>query len=103
LSASIVTRIDQTAFAMFWENLIYGYQTLDLLAGIFFSAIIITLLKQKAGSREKASTKKLASISFFSGLIGLTLLALVYGGLSFLGAYFGHGLEHINEGELFSF
>jgi len=36
-----------------------------------------------------------------AGIIGTTLLGLVYIGMSFLGAYHGSGLEAVNAGELF--
>jgi len=87
---------------IFWDNIITGYQTLDILAGILFSSVVITILQKNYSSPGKPSFNHLALLSFQSGLFGVGLLALVYIGLGYLGAYHGHGLELINEGELFS-
>ena len=43
----------------------------------------------------------LALLGLKSGLIGVTLLGIIYVGMSLLGAYHGHGLEAANAGELF--
>ncbi|MGE0206519.1 MAG: branched-chain amino acid transport system II carrier protein [Candidatus Babeliales bacterium] len=94
--------VTNTAAKVFWDNIIAGYQTLDILAGILFSAIVITILQKNYSSPGKPSFKHLAMLSFQAGLVGVGLLALVYIGLAYLGAYHGHGLESINEGELFS-
>ncbi|MEX0940813.1 MAG: branched-chain amino acid transport system II carrier protein [Candidatus Babeliales bacterium] len=97
-----VTTTTQAPLEMFWKNFIYGYETLDLLGGIFFSSIVITILQKNFATLGSSDFKKLALMSLKSGIIGVSLLGLVYLGLSYLGVYFGHGLEHINEGELFS-
>lgn len=91
---------------LIWQNIKYGYQTLDVLAGIFFGSIVLTILKQNfAEKNNKADQQELALISLKAGAIGTALLGLIYLGLSYLGAYFGSG-EQIslakNEGQLFS-
>lgn len=70
------------------DTLIAGYETLDLLGTIFFSSIILTILKKSMG--EKIEKKMLALVSFKAGLIGVSLLGLVYVGLGIVGAYHGH-------------
>lgn len=95
------TTTEQVESTMFWENLVFGYQTLDLLGGIFFSSILITIL-QKSKSVSENNFKQLALFCLKSGLIGVGFLGLIYLGLSYIGAYFGHGLENINPGKLFS-
>ncbi len=97
-----VIQTDQLAWDMFWYNLKYGYQTLDLLGGIFFASIVITILRKTESNPDAANFNRLALLSFKSGILGVSLLGLIYCGLSYLGAYFGHGLETISEGELFS-
>jgi len=101
-TSSQVTTTHQNAFEMFTKNAIMGYQTLDILAGILFSSIVITILQRNYSSPGKPNFNRLALMSFQSGLLGVGLLGLVYIGLSHLGAYHGHGLEYINPGELFS-
>ncbi len=89
------------AFSIFKESLRIGYETLDLLAGIFFSSIILTTLKQKIGEQFEQKPHFLALLSLKAGIIGTSLLGIIYIGMSFLSAFHSHGLTHINPGELF--
>jgi branched-chain amino acid:cation transporter, LIVCS family len=102
MTGTDVTTTGQTALSMFCSNLQYGYQTLDVLGSIFFSAFVINILQKNYSVPGKPDFKKFAIVSFKAGILGVSLLGIVYIGLSYLGAYFGHGLEGINEGELFS-
>jgi len=99
ITAQQPTMSSGTAFDLFKVNLIRGYETLDLLGGIFFASIIISILKQRVGTGY--STHKLAIIGCKAGLIGVSLLGIVYAGMSLLGAFHSHGLEYANAGELF--
>lgn len=90
-----------SAFTVFKQNLIYGYGTLDLIGAIFFTSIVLGLLKDKVDSALANNMKKLAIVGLKAGAIGVSLLALVYMGQSFLGAHFGTGIEGMNEGEAF--
>jgi LIVCS family branched-chain amino acid:cation transporter len=99
----ITTTINpDTSLETFTKSFIIGYKLADILAGIFFCSIVITILQKNNPSFVQNNFKKLAVLSFKAGMVGLSLLALIYIGLSYLGAYHGHGLEFINEGELFS-
>lgn len=89
--------IDQSIWDIFSSNAIRGYETLDLLSSIFFASIVIKILKQTTES----NLKKLAFLGLRAGILGISLLALVYIGMIYLGAYHGAGLEGINAGELF--
>lgn len=84
---------------LFGHALLYGYNTLDLLGSIFFSAIIVRLL---CSSEKSASCHTLALLGLRAGFIGSGLLALVYIGLSYVGVFNGAGLELIGEGHVFS-
>jgi branched-chain amino acid:cation transporter, LIVCS family len=79
----------------------YGYQTLDLFGTIFFGSIIVSLLT-KYSDGGRSSIREAVKISALSGVFAAILLAAVYGGMTLLGAYHGHGLEHLNEGAIFS-
>lgn len=79
------------------NNIIRGYETLDLLGGIFFASIVFKILKQTTES----NVKRLAYLGLKSGLLGVGLLALVYAGMSYLSAFNGLGLEGLDAGELF--
>ncbi len=76
-----------------------GYGTLDLLGGIFFSSIVIHILKNTTGGTVGFSQRKLALIGLKAGTLGVSLLALVYIGMSVLSMYHGHGLSA--TGDLF--
>lgn len=73
-------------------NFIRGYETLDLLGGIFFSSIVIHILKNTVGGMVGFNRNRLAIIGLKAGALGVSLLALVYLGMSFLSLYHGHGL-----------
>ncbi len=88
-----------TAFNLFKTNLIRGYETLDLLGTIFFASIVLSILKQNVGIGYNAH--KLAMVGCKAGLLGVSLLGLVYIGMSLLGTFHAHGLVYANAGELF--
>lgn len=58
-----------------------GYQTMDLIAGFFFSAAIVAYLRQHA-----TSSKELFSMSLKASTLGACLLMLVYYGFVTMGA-----------------
>lgn len=62
-----------------------GYQTMDLLASFIFAGIIIAAIKSKG--YEKESDKKRMTVT--SGLIAMSCLLIIYGGLVYLGASSG--------------
>lgn len=70
-----------------------GYNTMDLLAAFFFSATILSLLKQKNGERG-------LHLSLQASCIGALLLALVYIGFSYISAMHGFDLISVSKDEL---
>lgn len=80
-------------------NFIRGYETLDLLGGIFFSSMVIHILKNTVGGMVGFNRNRLAMIGLKAGALGVSLLALVYLGMSFLSLYHGFGLQI--SGDLF--
>ena len=74
-----------------------GYQTLNLLGGLFFASLVISLLKNKVARPIRNNPRLLAHISANAGLIGLTMIGLACIGTSLLGMYYGHGLESITR------
>ena len=87
---------------LFLQSIKVGYTTLDVLGALFFSSVVITILKENLPNNSPQSLKLLAAMGFKSGTIGVGLLAIIYLGISYIGVYHGNGLEHLNEGELFS-
>ena len=59
-----------------------GYQTLDGMAGAVFAGIVIASVKQKGYTEKQALVKA----TILAGIVAVVGLALVYGGLSYLGA-----------------
>ncbi|MEX0671970.1 MAG: branched-chain amino acid transport system II carrier protein [Candidatus Babeliales bacterium] len=99
ITGSPAQTFDVSGVSLFWENLKFGYHTLDVLGGIFFSSIVIHILKQKLPGE---SLKNLATTGLTAGAIGAFLLGIIYFGLSYLGVYHGAGLENVHPGVLFS-
>lgn len=67
------------------DGIYNGYQTVDMLAGLFFAILVINSAHEK-GYTDKASS---TGIVVKSGLLSGFLLMIVYGGLSFLGSSTG--------------
>lgn len=88
-------------WAFFRHSMADGYQTLDLLASIFFGAIVVRLLSQYSNRSEHMTLKRAVSITAGSGIIAGGLLGLIYLGMIYLGAFYGDGLLGLNEGEIF--
>lgn len=74
-------------------GLIQGYQTMDLFAGFFFSALIFKYIEQNciAGT----SDKDIFWISAKSSIIGASVIALAYAGLIYLGASYKELLQNV--------
>lgn len=88
-------------WTIFSTNLVRGYETLDLLAGIFFASTVINMLKSTMLGEHTMQT--LTTLCLRAGAIGIGLLALVYTAMHFLGVYHAYGTEYMNAGELFSY
>ena len=82
----------QSYVTIITDNLLRGYETLDLIGAIFFSSIIVTILRRTLGDSYDHDKKKRIALGFKAGLLGVSLLALVYCGMAFLGAAHGGGL-----------
>lgn len=67
------------------DGILNGYQTMDLLAAMFFSVIIINGASQKGYATRKSKTGITVKASIIAGI----LLFAVYGGLAYIGASTG--------------
>lgn len=86
---------------IFKNNFIRGYETLDLIAAIFFSSVVLHILKNKFAGNSGYNSKTLATVGLQASILGVSLLGIIYVGMSFLGVYYGSGLESINAAEIF--
>jgi len=68
--------------SVFPMSLLQGYQTMDAMASVIFSSIIIGSVV----SRGYTSKSKIISTTLLSGVVAVAGLAFVYGGLLYLGA-----------------
>jgi LIVCS family branched-chain amino acid:cation transporter len=88
-------------WTIFSTNLVRGYETLDLLAGIFFASTVINMLKNNISGDNKM--RALTALCMRAGAIGVGLLAIVHTAMHFLGVFHAYGTEYMNAGELFSY
>jgi LIVCS family branched-chain amino acid:cation transporter len=102
MTAHLPMHTTSTPWSAFVQSSIVGYETLDLLGGIFFSSMVLQILKNTLGGTVLFDKKAIAIISIKAGIIGTALLGLVYVGMSIVGLFHGHGLNGINAGQLFS-
>jgi branched-chain amino acid:cation transporter, LIVCS family len=63
-----------------------GYQTMDLIAGFFFSSLIFAQVQQLLG--KDPAPRQVIKASLLPSIIGASLLGVIYLGLVFLGAHF---------------
>ncbi|MEJ8553291.1 branched-chain amino acid transport system II carrier protein [Tepidibacter sp. Z1-5] len=78
----IGTPVDTGMLNPFSKGFTEGYQTMDALASMVFAGIVIGSLVQKGYTDTKDQIK----LTVMSGLVAATGLAIVYGGLMYLGA-----------------
>jgi len=101
MPAGSVGTTSDSSWSIFFRNIIRGYETLDLLGAIFFSSIVLSILKTSMKKSHEYQPKLLATIGFKASSIGVGLLALVYIGMNLLGNYHGMQVSFSNPGELF--
>lgn len=89
---------EHTPYKAFSSGLVQGYQTMDLLATVFFSYVIIKLLEQ--GAHSLADQRKIVSITLQGGCLGMLLIALIYGGLCLVSSSHAEGLADIPHAQI---
>lgn len=92
---------DLSNLQVFYKSFLIGYNTLDLLATLFFGYIIISILYSINNKSELNNSKKIASTVLYSSLIASFLLTAVYGSLAYIGYWHGIKFAHLNPGEIF--
>ncbi len=94
--------VTKTGWNVFYEQAKLGYGHLDLLGGIFFASIVLTILKNTMKDHNDYNVKTLAWTAMKAGFLGCTLLGIVYTGMALLGAFYGTTVTTTNGAELFS-
>lgn len=86
---------EMSAPLAFWNALVEGYQTQDLIASFFFASAVIDIIRENAKKGESP-----VSVAFKSSIIGMVLLGTVYMGLIVLSASSGHLLAGLPKESL---
>jgi branched-chain amino acid:cation transporter, LIVCS family len=100
ISPSQFVHVESTPMAMFTLGLFTGYDTMDLIASIFFSVSIWHLLRAKLHDRHAAGSRKVIHITIASGAISGVLLGLIYVGLSHVTAKHIPLLQNVQDQDL---
>lgn len=85
---------DHSKIDIFLYGLIEGYKTMDLFAGFFFSILIVPAVKGALGS-DNNDPKQIGILATKSGLIGMGLLAVIYGSMSFVASFHANALIEV--------
>ena len=86
-----------TAFDAFTTGLSTGLGTCDLLATIFFSGLIFASLRKSFEPGEVLTPRALIVVGLQAGLIGGSLLGIVYTGFCIVAAYWGPQLAQVTD------
>ena len=84
------------------KSMLFGYETLDLLAIIFLGSAILDIFKKSFEPEIAGDMKRMIKRGVISSLIGGFVLVPVYISMTFLGAYYGAGLENLNHAQVLS-
>jgi LIVCS family branched-chain amino acid:cation transporter len=97
------TFMDNNRIFFFFKGLLEGYNTMDIFAAFFFSAVVIASLKLRLLShKHDIGGNSLVAGTLRAGLIGLSLLGLIYTGFSYVSAFFSEQLSGIEPDALIS-
>lgn len=88
ISPSIIDA--QEAFS---RGFLRGYQTMDLFAAFFFSALIFAQIQNAMG--EKADHKSIIRFAIKPSIIGASLLGAIYLGFVFLGSHYADLIKNV--------
>lgn len=100
-NSTILTGIEPAT--AFFKGFHVGYDTMDMLASMFFAVVVWDLLKEKFQQQGRAITpSNLAPICFMASLIGGGLLGIIYVGLSKVSAVNMQALAEVPQEALLS-
>lgn len=79
-------------YSVFVNGLQTSYQTMDLFAAFFFSALIFQQIQENIPNRDE---HKVLKYSIASGAVGFAILAVIYVGLIYLSARYANLLDGV--------
>ncbi len=94
--------VEHHPFSVFLVALREGYNTQDLIASFFFSSVIIGILNHTDKDIRPASERRHLALTLRGGLVGVSILALVYLALLYLGAAYSSMLNGLGKDALIS-
>lgn len=89
-----------TSLGSFFKGIQEGYLTLDLIGTIFFSGLIISSIKAHNGAKNVLTPKEVVVIGLKAGLIGGTLLGIIYTGFCLLAAKYSVHVAGVGQDQL---
>jgi LIVCS family branched-chain amino acid:cation transporter len=99
-----ITPAEITPLQTFFHGMMEGYNTLDLLAALFFSTVIIAALQARFSNEDVATQQKhIFHHAGWASVIGAVLLGLVYLGFCLLAAKYSVALEGLDADELIAY
>jgi LIVCS family branched-chain amino acid:cation transporter len=99
-STNTIIETQSNPLYIFSTGFMMGYQTLDLLGTLFFSSVIIKMMKKIMPTQENLNHLTVNGLK--AGLTGLSLLGCIYIGMAALGAFHSHAFINADAGELLS-
>jgi len=103
ISSPSAPALGASSVGLLKKGFVEGYNTMDMLATFFFSGVVISSLM--AGQKKSADgvpSKKLIAIVIKAGIIGVSLLGLVYVGFSYVSSFFANELVGVASDSLIS-
>lgn len=91
---------DHGQATIFWEGLVEGYQTMDLLGAFFFSSVVLSCLERSIDTKNPKNYKKVIWLALKASAIGAFLLSLTYIGFSYIAAFNSEALANVPKDEL---
>ena len=89
-----------TAWNSFFEGLLGGYNTMDLIAAFLFATVVLPHFQKEVDMNPSADKKKaLSKKMFFSSVIAAALLLFTYIGLCFISSYHGDAAGFADSSE----
>ncbi|MGE4350261.1 MAG: branched-chain amino acid transport system II carrier protein [Candidatus Berkiella sp.] len=89
---------DISASHAFIDGFLTGYQTMDLFAALFFSALIFKQMQSLMPAT--ATDREILKFAIKPSIIGSIMLSIVYLGFVFLGAHYSHLISSIEPEQM---
>ncbi|MGA8165528.1 MAG: branched-chain amino acid transport system II carrier protein [Waddliaceae bacterium] len=100
ISSPAAVPAENSALSIFVQGLREGYNTMDLMGAFFFSSVVIMCLKKELHPEDRKDFRRLIAMTLKASCIGAGLLAFVYFGMSYIGAFHSEILSQTPQDEM---